>query len=64
MGTPGIDFFFFFFFRAAHVAYGSSQAKGQIRGIAASLNHIYSNSNVGSEPRLRPTPQLTVMPDP
>ena len=58
-------FFFFFFFafsRAAPVAYGGSQARGLIRAVAAGLYHSHSNS--GSEPCLRPTPQLTAMPDP
>ena len=59
-----VFFFFFFFlsFRAAHAAYGGSQARGPIRAIASGLHH--SHSNVGSELRLRPTPQLTAMPDP
>ena len=39
-------------------AYGGSQASGPIGGVAASLHH--SHSNAGSEPRLWPTPQLTV----
>ena len=47
--------FFFRLFRAVPEAYGSSQAKGQIG--ATALHH--SHSNVGSEPRLGPTPQLT-----
>ena len=53
------------FFRAAYTAcatYGSSQARGPIRAIASSLHH--SHSNMRSELRLRPTPQLTAMPDP
>ena len=37
-------FFFFFFFRAAPVAYGTSWARGQIRGAAASLHHSLSNA--------------------
>ena len=41
-------FFFFFLFRAAPEAYGGSQARGPI----------------GSEPHLRPTPQLMAWPDP
>ena len=49
-------------FSAAPVAYGSSQARGQIRAIAAGLHH--SHGNVGSEPCLQPTPQLMAMPDP
>ena len=48
-------------FRAAPVARGSSQAKGQIGAEAASLRH--SHSNLGSELRLRPTPQLMATPD-
>ena len=38
------------------MAYGSSQARGQIQAIAAGLHH--SHSNDGSELRLQPTPQL------
>ena len=38
-------------FRAASVAYGGSQARGQIRALAASLR--YSHSNVGSELRVQ-----------
>ena len=58
------DFFLSFFFllcRATLVAYGGSQARGQIRAVAAGLRH--SHSNAGSKPRLRPTPQLTATPD-
>ena len=47
---------------AAPTAYGGSQARGLIGAVAASL--CQSQSNVGSEPRLAPTPQLTAMPDP
>ena len=46
---------FFLLFRAAPVAYGGSQARGQIRAAAAGLHH--SHSNMGSEPRLQPTAQ-------
>ena len=59
------NFFFFFFFllfRAAPVAYGSSQAKGQIEATAAGLHH--SRNNVGSKPCLQATPQLTATQDP
>ena len=49
-------------FRAAPVAYGSFQARGQIGASAAGLHHRHSNA--GSEPCLRPTPQLTAMLDP
>ena len=44
------------------VAYGSSQARGQRGAVAASLHQ--SHSNVGCEPRLQPTAQLTATPDP
>ena len=52
----------FLLFRAAPTAYGGSQVKGPIGGIAAAL--YYGHSNTGSEPHLRPTPQLMAMPDP
>ena len=44
------------------VAYGSSQARAWTGATAAGQHH--SHSNVGSELRLRPTLQLTAMPDP
>ena len=44
------------------MAYGDSQARGQIGATAASLGH--SHSNTGSEPNLQPIPQLTAKPDP
>ena len=44
------------------MAYGGSQARGQIGAVTASLHH--SHSNVGYKPHLQPTPQLTAMPDP
>ena len=53
---------FCFVFRAAPVTYGNSQAMDGTGAAAASLCH--SHSNVGSEPRLQPTPQLTAVPDP
>ena len=64
MGTPRQIFFFFFFVfsRAAPVAYGGSQARDKIGAVAAGLRQ--SHSNVGSEPCLQPTAQLTTMPDP
>ena len=46
--TYAFSFPFYFFFRAVPVAYGNSQARGRIRGIAADLHH----SNMGSEPHL------------
>ena len=42
---------------AAPSAYGGSQARGRNGAIATGL--CQSHSNVGSEPRLQPTPQLT-----
>ena len=50
----------FFFFRAAPVAYGSSQARGLIRAAADSHGHC----NTGSKPRLQPTPELSATLDP
>ena len=55
-------FLFFWLFRAAPSAYGGSQTMGQIRAVAAGLRH--SPSNTRSEPRLRPTPELTATLDP
>ena len=49
-------------FRTAPATYGSSQARGQIRTVAASLHHSHGNS--GSETCRQPTPQITAMPDP
>jgi len=40
--------FYFFLFRATPLAYGSSQARGQIGATAAGLHHSYSNT--GSKP--------------
>ena len=48
--------------RAVPAAYGGSQARGLTGAVAAGLRK--SHSNVESEPHLRPTPQLTAMPDP
>ena len=48
----------FCLFRATPmVQYGNSQARGRIRAAAAGLHH--SHGNVGSEPYLQPTPQVT-----
>ena len=55
-------FAFFVFSRASPAAYEGSQARGLIGAVAAGLHQ--SHSNVGSEPCLRPTPQLTAMLDP
>ena len=52
------------FFKATPVAYGGSQARGQI-GTAAAANGLHhSHSNARSKPHLQPTPQLTVISDP
>ena len=53
--------FYFLLFRAAPAAYGGSQARSQIGATPASLHHSYSN--IRSEPRLQPTPQLMAMLD-
>ena len=55
-------FFFFYLSRATPAAYGSSQTRGPIRALAASLHH--SHSNAGSELHLWPTPPFMAMPDP
>ena len=62
MSVAVLLFFFFFLFRAMPVAQGGPQARGPIGAVAAGLPH--SQSNVGSEPRLRPTPQPMVTPYP
>ena len=56
--------FFFFVFLGPHPQHlvGDSQARGPIRAVAAGLHH--SHSNMGSEPCLKPTPQLLATPDP
>ena len=51
----------FFLFRAAHVAYGSVQARGQNQSCSSGLHH--SLNNAGSEPYLQPTLQLTITVD-
>jgi len=60
--TTFLFVFAFVFSRAAPVAYGGSQARGQITAIAAGLYH--SHSNARSKAHLQPTPQLKAMPDP
>ena len=57
-----IIIFIILLFKAASEAYGVSQARGLIGAVATGLHR--SHSNVGSEPRLWPTPQLTATPDP
>ena len=56
-----VTFFLCVLFRAASMAYGSSQTRGQIGAAAAGLHH--SHSNVGLKLHLRPTPQFSVTPD-
>ena len=55
-------YLFILLFRAALVAYGGSQARGQIRDVAASLHH--SHSTAAPELRLWPAPQLMAKLDP
>ena len=55
-------YLYFAFSRAAPAAHGGSQARDLIRAVAAGL--CQSHNNVGSEPFLQPTPQLTATPDP
>ena len=57
-----LSIYLFCFFRATPTAYRRYRARGQIGAVAAGL--CYSHSNVGSEPHLQPTQQLTAMPDP
>ena len=52
-------FYLFIYLFLLFRAYGSSQARGGIEAIAASLHH--SHSNTASQPCLQPTPQLTAM---
>ena len=47
---------------AAPLAYGGSQARGQIGAVATGLR--YNHSNARTEPSLQPTLQLTATPDP
>ena len=55
-------FLVFFLGGAAPTAYGSSQAKGWIRAVAAGLHH--SHRNAGSKPHLQPIPWLWETLDP
>ena len=54
--------FCFLLLRTTPTAYGSSQARDGIGATAAGLHH--SHGNAGSEPHLRPTPQLMATLDP
>ena len=68
--THGLSFFLFLFFFyffllflwASPVAYEGSQARNPVGAVAAGLHQ--SHSNVGSKPRIQPTPQLTATLDP
>ena len=60
--TGSFFFFFFFLFRASPLAFGSSQARGQIGTAATGLCHNHSTSR--SELQLQPTLQLMATPDP
>ena len=60
IGTP--IYFIFCLFRAVPVAYGGSQAKGQIGAVDVGLYHSHSNGRF--EPHLWPTPQFMAMLDP
>ena len=61
--NPGnlVSFFLFCLFMALPMAHGSSQARGRLGAVPASLRH--GCSIVGSEPHLPPTSQLTAMTD-
>ena len=54
-----IFFFLLPFLGLLPATYGGSQARGRIRAVATGLHQ--SHSNAGSEPCLRPTPQLKAM---
>ena len=60
-GLGELYLFIYCLFRATPPAYESSQARSRIGAEASGLSHSHSNS--GYEPCLRPTPQLTAMPD-
>ena len=49
------------FSRAAHMAYGGSQARDLIG--ATVTGHSHSHSNKRSKPHVRPTPELIATPD-
>ena len=62
----GADIYIFFCLFAiswaALVAYGGSQARGPIGAVATAYGT--ATATQGSEPHLKPTPQLTATPDP
>ena len=48
-----------------HTTYGDSQARGPVRTVGTVASSLrQSHSNVGSESRLQPTPQLMATTDP
>ena len=51
-GVPVSFFFFFNLFRATPMAYGSSQARGQIEAAASGPHHSYSNTRSFLVPHL------------
>ena len=55
-GRSDAFYLIYSFFRATAMAYGRSQARGQIRAIAAGVGH--SHSNARSQVHVQPTPQL------
>ena len=57
-----IFFCLFAIFWATPMAYEDSQARDQIGDVAT--GPCQSHGNVGSKPRLQPTPQLMATPDP
>ena len=61
-GKYGVNVRHIVYLMAAPAAYGGSQARGPIGAAAVGLHH--SHGDMGSEPRLRPTPQLMATPDP
>ena len=62
INTKKITSFCLFVFSAAPVAYGGSQARGQIAARASSLHH--SHRHAGSKLCLQPTPHFTATLDP
>ena len=53
-----VAFFFSFVFRATPMAYGGSPARPGISTTASAAGLHHCHSKAGSEPHLRPTPQL------
>ena len=53
---------YIFFFLGSHPQHMKVPSRGQIGAVANGLGH--SHSNAGSEPHLKPRPQLMAKPDP